>query len=184
MLNIYIILSSYNDECNGYYYYNIKTKARQWEHPLDAEYKLLVEQARKKHLLCNSGQDLSEDTSQIDSGIRSLHGDVSELMTDVPPISTSAIVASTGTLQKMDSSVLELTGSKFLAPLDKKNSLMHFSTFESTRHKRFEVTNYTAISPIATMPKRTNNVNNLLFFHMPPHYGSYASHFSLIFSRK
>lgn len=38
---------SYNDECDGYYYYNTKTKARQWEHPLDAEYKRLVEKARK-----------------------------------------------------------------------------------------------------------------------------------------
>lgn len=39
--------SSYNDECDGYYYFNTKTKARQWEHPLDAEYKRLVEKARK-----------------------------------------------------------------------------------------------------------------------------------------
>lgn len=38
---------SYNDECDGYYYFNTKTKARQWEHPLDAEYKRLVEKARK-----------------------------------------------------------------------------------------------------------------------------------------
>lgn len=38
---------SYNDECDGYYYFNTKTKARQWEHPLDAEYKRLVERARK-----------------------------------------------------------------------------------------------------------------------------------------
>lgn len=38
---------SYNDECDGYYYFNTKTKVRQWEHPLDAEYKRLVERARK-----------------------------------------------------------------------------------------------------------------------------------------
>lgn len=38
---------SYNDECDGYYYFNTKTKARQWEHPLDAEYKRLVEKARR-----------------------------------------------------------------------------------------------------------------------------------------
>lgn len=49
---------SYNDECDGYYYYNTKTKVCQWQHPLDAEYKHLVEKARK-----SSGQatnDLSE----------------------------------------------------------------------------------------------------------------------------
>lgn len=38
---------SYNDEYDGYYYFNTKTKVRQWEHPLDAEYKKLVEKARK-----------------------------------------------------------------------------------------------------------------------------------------
>lgn len=48
VLNVLLFCSfSYNDECDGYYYYNTKTKVRQWEHPLDAEYKRLVEKARK-----------------------------------------------------------------------------------------------------------------------------------------
>lgn len=41
------LLFSYNDECDGYYYFNTKTKVRQWEHPLDADYKKLVEKSRK-----------------------------------------------------------------------------------------------------------------------------------------
>lgn len=41
------IFTSYNDECDGYYYFNTKTKVRQWEHPLDGEYKKLVEKARR-----------------------------------------------------------------------------------------------------------------------------------------
>lgn len=47
---------------------NKTTKRTQWEHPLDAEYKLLVEKARRKH------QDLSDTLSELDSGIRSLQG--------------------------------------------------------------------------------------------------------------
>lgn len=101
-------------------------------------------------MLSTSGHDLSEETSQIDSGIRSLQGDDSDLLTDISPSSTSVAVASTGAIRKMDSSSL-LGGSRFLAPLDKRSgssSLMHFLPLESTRHKRFEVTNYTTNSPL------------------------------------
>lgn len=101
-------------------------------------------------MLSTSGHDLSEETSQIDSGIRSLQGDDSDLLTDISPSSTSVAVVSTGAIRKMDSSAF-LTGSRFLAPLDKRSgssNLMHFLPLESTRHKRFEVTNYTTNSPL------------------------------------
>uniref|UniRef100_A0A336MV13 CSON008022 protein n=1 Tax=Culicoides sonorensis TaxID=179676 RepID=A0A336MV13_CULSO len=58
----------FDEKHNAYYYVNKTSKKTQWEHPLDAEYKLLVEKARRKH------QDLSDTLSEIDSGIRSLQG--------------------------------------------------------------------------------------------------------------
>ncbi|XP_055380426.1 putative uncharacterized protein DDB_G0282133 isoform X2 [Condylostylus longicornis] len=65
----------YNDQLHAHYYYNVKTKITQWEHPLDDYYKELVEQARQKLATTpTSGStiDISEDASQLDSGIRSL----------------------------------------------------------------------------------------------------------------
>lgn len=108
----------------------------QWEHPLDAEYKALAERARKQQT-SGAGNDLSEDASQIDSGIRSLQTDDSDLGTDVSPQSaTGATVV--GVIRKMESS-LQNTG-RFLAPL------------VSTRHKRFEVTSHTTNSPLPRAP--------------------------------
>lgn len=60
---------SYNDKLQGVYYHNKITKTTQWEHPLDAEYKTIVNKARKKII-----DDKSEEFSQIDSGIKSLQG--------------------------------------------------------------------------------------------------------------
>lgn len=100
-------ISSYSEEKCGHYYYNLKTKTSQWEHPLDDVYRNLVEQARQKHLNASSQPqnvtnvnvsainntntsnttsiapatttitnvvDISDDASQLDSGIRSLQG--------------------------------------------------------------------------------------------------------------
>lgn len=61
-------LYSFDEKHNAHYYVNKLTKRTQWEHPLDAEYKLLVDKARRKH------QDLSDTVSELDSGIRSLQG--------------------------------------------------------------------------------------------------------------
>ncbi|XP_018787220.1 PREDICTED: centrosomal protein of 164 kDa [Bactrocera latifrons] len=66
----------YSEEKCGHYYYNIKTKQSQWDHPLDAVYRELVEQARQKHtaIAATPVIDNSDDASQLDSGIRSLQG--------------------------------------------------------------------------------------------------------------
>ncbi|KAM7348496.1 centrosomal protein 164 isoform 2-T3 [Cochliomyia hominivorax] len=93
----------YSEEKCGHYYYNLKTKTSQWEHPLDDVYRNLVEQARQKHQNATSQPqnatnviisnvinntnttnpttitttnvvDNSDDASQLDSGIRSLQG--------------------------------------------------------------------------------------------------------------
>ncbi|XP_065365800.1 kinesin-related protein 4 isoform X2 [Calliphora vicina] len=91
----------YSEEKSGHYYYNLKTKTSQWEHPLDDVYRNLVEQARQKHhhnalqtqntnatnviisAIINTTTsiapttnvvDNSDDASQLDSGIRSLQG--------------------------------------------------------------------------------------------------------------
>lgn len=156
---------SYNDECESYYYYNTKTKIRQWEHPLDAEYKYLVERARKSSNFSTTGQvlnDLSEDASQIDSGIKSLQGDDSDLITDVSPTST----ITGGAIRKMDTS-LSNTG-RFLAPLEKRISsggLMPLAPIDSTRHKRFEITNYPTNNPLPTpqigLSMKTSSENRL-----------------------
>lgn len=170
---------SYNDESEAYYYFNTKTKARQWEHPLDAEYKKLVEKARKQYHLINGGgsgsvaNDLSEDVSQIDSGIRSLQGDDSDLLTDISPTGaiitiatvTSASTPTTATTfantilqsKKMEA-LIPSGGGRFLAPLEKRNGssgtllplqpLQPFQPIESVRHKRFEITNYTTNNPM------------------------------------
>lgn len=54
----------------------MKTKQSQWDHPLDAVYHELVEQARQKHTAIAATPiiDNSDDASQLDSGIRSLQG--------------------------------------------------------------------------------------------------------------
>ncbi|XP_028898077.1 uncharacterized protein LOC105215185 [Zeugodacus cucurbitae] len=66
----------YSEEKCGHYYYNLKTKQSQWDHPLDAVYRELVEQARQKHTAIAATPiiDNSDDASQLDSGIRSLQG--------------------------------------------------------------------------------------------------------------
>lgn len=101
------------------YYVNTKTKERQWEHPLDAEYKKLVERARLTH----PSTDLSEETSLLDSGIKSLQGtENSEILTD----------------PSMDNHGGN-TGIRFLAPIERKG----LAQLDSVRNNRFEVTNYT-----------------------------------------
>lgn len=108
------------------YYVNAKTKERQWEHPLDAEYKKLVDRARITH----PNADLSEETSLQDSGIKSLQGtENSEILTD-PSINKEA----------MDNhgSNGGNTGNRFLAPIEKKGLIQ----LETVRNNRFEVTNY------------------------------------------
>lgn len=100
------------------YYVNAKTKERQWEHPLDAEYKKLVERARLTH----PSTDLSEETSLVDSGIKSLQGtENSEILTD----------------PSMDNHGGS-TGNRFLAPIERKGLVQ----LDTVRNNRFEVTNY------------------------------------------
>lgn len=101
------------------YYVNAKTKERQWEHPLDAEYKKLVERARLTH----PNIDLSEETSLLDSGIKSMQGtENSDILTD----------------PSMDNHGSS-TGNRFLAPIDRKGLIQ----LDTVRNNRFEVTNYT-----------------------------------------
>lgn len=134
-ISVFLHLGSYNDDCNSFYYLNKKTKTRQWEHPLDAEYKQLVSSVRKQFAI--GGNDVSEDASQIDSGIRSLQGDDSaDLLTDISP---------TPTIKKMDGGLP--SGGRFLAPLEKRgssNALTQLQPLESSRNRRFEVTSYAA----------------------------------------
>ncbi|KAJ6635690.1 hypothetical protein Bhyg_14276 [Pseudolycoriella hygida] len=100
------------------YYVNTKTKCRQWDHPLDAEYKKLVDRARRIH----PNTDLSEETSQLDSGIKSLQGtENSEVLTDLP-------------MDNYGSG----TGNRFLAPIERKGVIQ----LDTIRNNRFEVTNY------------------------------------------
>lgn len=97
------------------YYVNTKTKERQWEHPLDAEYKKLVEKARLTH----PNTDLSEETSLLDSGIKSLQGtENSEILSE----------------PSMDHG----RGNRFLAPIERKGLIQ----LDTVRNNRFEVTNY------------------------------------------
>ncbi|XP_030569641.1 centrosomal protein of 164 kDa [Drosophila novamexicana] len=81
----------YSEEKSGHYYYNTRTKQSQWDHPLDAVYRELVEQTRQKMLLLGTGAaagaatpiiDNSDDMSQLDSGIRSMQG-TDELLDDM-----------------------------------------------------------------------------------------------------
>ncbi|XP_037935834.1 kinesin-related protein 4 [Teleopsis dalmanni] len=65
----------YSEEKGAHYYYNTKTKQSQWDHPLDAVYRELVDQARQKQSISATPTvDNSDDASQLDSGIRSLQG--------------------------------------------------------------------------------------------------------------
>lgn len=90
---------SYNDKLQGVYYHNKITKTTQWEHPLDEEYKTIVNKARKKII-----EDKSEDFSQIDSGIKSLQGN------------EDSGIDLQNSKSKMDGP------SRFLVPLDRKST--------------------------------------------------------------
>ncbi|BFG00030.1 uncharacterized protein DMAD_00123 [Drosophila madeirensis] len=68
----------YSEEKNSHYYHNTFTKQSQWDHPLDAVYRELVEKARQKTgavipkgtmVIINN----SDDVPQLDSCIRSVH---------------------------------------------------------------------------------------------------------------
>ncbi|XP_046867237.1 centrosomal protein of 164 kDa isoform X2 [Drosophila willistoni] len=77
----------YSEEKSGHYYHNTRTKQSQWDHPLDAVYRDLVEQTRQK-VAAGGGSaatpiiDNSDDVSQLDSGIRSMQG-TDELLDDM-----------------------------------------------------------------------------------------------------
>lgn len=115
---IFIFCYSFH-EPQGIYYVNAKTKERQWDHPLDAEYKRLVERAR----LSQPNADLSEETSLLDSGIKSLQGtENSDILTD----------------PSMGDNHGSNTGNRFLAPIERKG----MTQFDTVRNNRFEVTNY------------------------------------------
>ncbi|KAH8368819.1 hypothetical protein KR084_012142 [Drosophila pseudotakahashii] len=77
----------YSEEKNGHYYHNTRTKESQWDHPLDAIYRDLVNQARRHKLLeSTSGVgDTSDDLSQLDSGIRSMQG-IDEMIPSPGPL--------------------------------------------------------------------------------------------------
>lgn len=79
-----------------------------------------------------------------------MQGDDSDLITDISHTSTIVPIASAGAIRKIDSA-MQTTGGRFLAPLEKQSassSFLHFAQFESSRHKRFEVTNHTTNSPL------------------------------------
>lgn len=74
-----IDIYSYHKQ-HGIYYFNTYTKFSQWDHPLDVEYKKLVNEARAK---LAGFVDQSEESSQIDSGIKSMQiNENSELSLD------------------------------------------------------------------------------------------------------
>lgn len=111
-------------EPHGVYYFNPRTKERQWDHPLDAEYKALVDKVRAQ---LSSG-DLSEETSQIDSGIKSLQGTEEEVITDVSP-----------TVPK----IMDQQSSRFLAPIEKRGGVGGpLQPLDVRPSRRFEVTSY------------------------------------------
>lgn len=130
------------------YYCNTKTKESQWDHPLDVEYKKLVLKARAKQLLT---ADLSEEISQIDSGIKSLPG-TDEITSDASVHSLT---------KKMDSfSGSHLTSHKFLAPIDKKG--MQLQPLDIHRNNRFEVTSYgNSSSSSSPQPQIDLNIKNV-----------------------
>lgn len=83
--------------------------------------------------------------SQIDSGIKSLQGDDSDLMTDASPVSMMSL---TGAIRKDIS--LQNTG-RFLAPLEKRGAVagaLPLAPIESARNRRFEITNIPSTSAI------------------------------------
>lgn len=87
--------------------------------------------------------------SQIDSGIKSLQGDDSDLITDISPVSTSTA----GAIRKDMS--LQNTG-RFLAPLEKRSNssgLLPLAPIDSARNKRFEITNLPTNNPLPS-PKQ------------------------------
>ncbi|EDV92180.1 GH24184 [Drosophila grimshawi] len=91
----------YSEEKSGHYYHNTRTKQSQWDHPLDAVYRDLVEQTRQKLLTATAGVatpiiDNSDDVSQLDSGIRSMQG-TDDLLDDMSsPLNNGSTHLATG----------------------------------------------------------------------------------------
>ncbi|XP_034478955.1 uncharacterized protein LOC117785155 [Drosophila innubila] len=95
----------YSEEKSGHYYYNTRTKQSQWDHPLDAVYRDLVEQTRQKLQTTGAAGaatpiiDNSDDVSQLDSGIRSMQG-TDELLDDMSSPLNNGSSHQPGTLAK------------------------------------------------------------------------------------
>lgn len=124
-------------EPHGIYYYNPKINVKQWDHPLDAEYKQLVEKVRKQH---QQHTDTSE-TSQPDSGIKSLQGNEdSELINDT---SSQQSIITRNSMDKFTTYT-----NRLLTPIERRTTTNNFKSQSSsdtpsiTKNKRFEVTNY------------------------------------------
>ncbi|XP_055846751.1 golgin subfamily B member 1 [Episyrphus balteatus] len=135
----------YSEEQDAHYYYNIKTKHSQWDHPLDADYRELAEQARQKIFssAITPVIDNSDDASQLDSGIRSLQGNEdmdSNNTNDISsPLKDSAKCSSSnGTLSFTGTSGFSGGVNRFLESRTKCFPVA--SNFPTVKMSRFEVT--------------------------------------------
>ncbi|XP_017066793.1 centrosomal protein of 164 kDa [Drosophila eugracilis] len=132
----------YSEEKNGHYYYNTRTKESQWDHPLDAIYRNLVNQARQKQLETGSVVenvqfvDTSDEMSQLDSGIKSMQG-----IDDIPspgPLPSSNLSRKWSIASKasfLTPSLLSDGKSRFLDSRTKDLGRFYHLGFEVTKSK-------------------------------------------------
>ncbi|XP_039499226.1 kinesin-related protein 4 [Drosophila santomea] len=134
----------YSEEKNGHYYHNTRTKESQWDHPLDAIYRDLVNQARQKPVDTGSVGD-NDDLSQLDSGIRSMQG-----IDDIPspgPLPLNNLARKWSVASK--ASVFSSAKSRFLDSGTKDMGRLYQLGFEVTKSK----------PQIANKPSTTSQMN-------------------------
>ncbi|KNC30025.1 hypothetical protein FF38_03054 [Lucilia cuprina] len=95
------------EEKGGHYYYNLKTKTSQWEHPLDDVYRNLVEQARQKHQNAAALQSHNNTTNVI---INALTNTTNSTTTSIAPTTTSNVVDNSDDASQLDSGIRSLQG--------------------------------------------------------------------------
>lgn len=145
----FFIIFSYSEEKCGHYYYNLKTKTSQWEHPLDDVYHNLVEQARQKPYPATAINATQNTTTVV--GNTAVTTTTTTLTTSIEPTKT---ITTIGVDNSDDASQLD-SGIRSLQGTDECDNTTNTNTLEMSSTSTTQITQ-------GAIPKQSNVVGGCM----------------------